>query len=361
MIYRALGLMSGSSLDGLDIAFVEFEESAGKWEYHLKQADCISYPEDLRKELQFATRLNAYDYLELDSRYGKWLGEKVNAFIETNNFQHQVQLIGSHGHTVFHHPETGFTAQLGDGAAIAATTGINVISDLRSMDVALCGNGAPIVPAGEKRLFADYPLLLNLGGIANISFRNHDNYIAFDICPANRVLNFLANGAGQDFDEGGSLAASGRFHPKVFEELNALPYYQLPYPKSLANEFGIETVLPLIASSGVSIPDALHTYCRHIAWQIKSAIHQMGISREAMKMLVTGGGAFNKFLCDCIAEVIPAGVEIMVPDENTVKYKEAIIMALLAVLRWREEETVLASVTGARRNSIGGCVWMGLL
>lgn len=360
MIYRTLGLMSGSSLDGLDIALVELEESAGKWTYNLMKATCISYPPQLGAQLLSAKNLSASNYFELHSQYGKWLGEKVNEFIEANNFHHQVQLIGSHGHTVYHAPKSGFTAQLGDGAAIAAATGINVVSDLRSMDVALGGSGAPIVPAGEKRLFPDYNLLLNIGGIANISFREKEEYIAFDVCPANRVLNSLAERMGNSFDEDGNTAATGQFVPELFEQLNELDYYKLNFPKSLANEFGTETVLPLIESFSVSIPDALHTYCRHIAHQITKAIQQLNISGTPLKMLVTGGGAFNKFLCSNIQKAVgKEGIELVIPDDNTIQYKEAIIMALLAVLRWREEYTVLKSVTGAKRNSIGGAVWIG--
>lgn len=360
MFYRALGLMSGSSLDGLDIAFVEFEESAGKWNYRLIHADCVSYPEHLQKELESAPQLSAYAYFELHSRYGNYLGVKVNEFIEQHGLHYQVQLIGSHGHTVFHAPGKEFTTQIGDGAAIAATTGINVVSDLRSLDVALGGNGAPIVPAGEKRLFPDYPLLLNIGGIANVSYCNGDNYIAFDICPANRVLNALANRKGKPFDAEGIMAAEGQFHPPLFEALNELAYYDLPHPKSLANEFGTETVLPLIDSFSLSIEDALHTYCRHISFQLGRAVESFGITAANSKMLITGGGAFNTFLIRCIAdELRPLGIETVVPDVEIVQYKEAIIMALLAVLRWREEETVLASVTGAKRSSIGGAVWIG--
>lgn len=360
MVYRALGLMSGSSLDGLDIAFVEFEESAGKWNYRLLHSACAAYPQPLREELEFAGQLTAYGYFQLHSRYGKYLGEKVNEFIEQHSLHYQVQLIGSHGHTVFHAPAESFTTQIGDGAAIAATTGINIVSDLRSLDVALGGNGAPIVPAGEMRLFSDFPLLLNIGGIANISYRHENNYIAFDICPANRVLNTLANRKGKPFDEDGKMAVEGHFHPPLFERLNALAYYDLPYPKSLANEFGTETVLPLIDSFSLPAGDALHTYCRHISFQIRKAVENFKMEEGNSKMLITGGGALNGYLIRCIAdELRPLEIETVIPDVETVQYKEAIIMALLAVLRWREEETVLASVTGAKRNSIGGAVWIG--
>src|SRR3954454_8275721 len=192
MVYKAIGLMSGSSLDGLDIVFAELSEQRGKWNYEIKAAETMPYDVQWKQTLAGATALSAYNYLELHAAYGKYLGESVNTFIDKNHLHHQVQLICSHGHTVFHAPEKRFTAQLGDGAAIAATTGINVISDLRAMDVALGGQGAPIVPMGERLLFEEYNWLLNIGGIANLSYRREDRYIAYDVCPANAVLNKLA-------------------------------------------------------------------------------------------------------------------------------------------------------------------------
>ena len=238
MVYRAIGLMSGSSLDGLDIAFVEFHESSGTWQYIIKAAECIPYNEIWIEKLKTATSLNALDYQLLHTGYGHYAGSMVNEFIRKNDLQYQVQLIASHGHTTFHMPGKKMTAQLGDGAAIAAITGINVVSDLRAMDVALNGQGAPIVPVGEKLLLGNYDFFLNLGGIANISYRHPEKYIAFDICPANRVLNMLANDSGKPFDDGGQMAAGGSVQPELLNILNGLEYYRLPYPKSLANDFG---------------------------------------------------------------------------------------------------------------------------
>ncbi len=183
MVYRAIGVMSGSSLDGLDVAFVTFEENRGAWSYEIVAAQTYEYSSEWRRQLQQATGISAYDYLQLHSAFGKYIGEQVNQFVQSHNLFHQVQLIGSHGHTVFHAPQNGFTAQLGCGATIAAITGINVVSDLRTMDVALGGQGAPIVPIGEKLLFPGHNLLLNIGGIANITCKKEEDYVAFDICP----------------------------------------------------------------------------------------------------------------------------------------------------------------------------------
>jgi len=360
MVYRAIGLMSGSSLDGLDIVFTELEERAGKWAFEIKAAHCIPYNAEWLKKLQAASALNAYEYLLLHSAYGKFTGETVNIFIDKNDLHHKVQLIASHGHTVFHAPEYGMTAQLGDGAAIAAVTGINVVSDLRAIDVALRGQGAPIVPMGEKLLLPQYAYYLNLGGIANISVGNAEKYIAFDVCPANRVLNMLAAKEGKEYDEGGAMAQSGNVQTALLMQLNNQLYYQQAYPKSLANNFGTDILFPLIEAAGLLTADALRTYTEHIVQQIVYAINNLTTSGDTQQMLVTGGGAFNSFLIHRLQQALNIfNIEVLVPDENLIKYKEALIMALLGVLRWREEDTVLQSVTGASRSSIGGAVWIG--
>ncbi|MET3883058.1 anhydro-N-acetylmuramic acid kinase [Niastella sp. OAS944] len=364
MIYRAIGIMSGSSLDGLDIAFVEFHESAGKWEYEIKAADCYPYSEEWVKRLRGAIQLNALDYQLLHAEYGHYIGEQVNAFIAQHNLQYQVQLIASHGHTTFHAPAQKMTGQLGDGAAIAAETGINVVSDLRAMDVALGGQGAPIVPIGEKLLLGNYNFFLNLGGIANISYNNPNKYIAFDVCPANRVMNMLAHEAGKPYDDGGQIAASGKLNKSLLSMLNDLEYYRMPHPKSLANDFGTDVLYPLVKGSGVTTEDALHTMVEHIATQISAPILNLlknaPPANGALKLLATGGGAHNRFLIERLqAALQPAGVEVVVPEKNIIDFKEALIMALIGILRWREEYNVLASVTGASRSSIGGAVWIG--
>lgn len=360
MFYRAIGLMSGSSLDGLDIVFAEFSEQAGKWSYEIKAADCYAFEDGWTEKLAGARSLPAYDYLLLHSQFGKYIGEQVNKFIDQYHLHHQVQLVASHGHTVYHAPSKGMTAQLGDGAAIAATTGINVVSDLRAIDIALGGQGAPIVPMGEKLLFPDQPLLLNIGGIANISWRSNNHYIAFDICPANRVLNLLSGLKGKDYDRNGEMASSGQLIPELLEKLNSLEYYRQAPPKSLANEFGTETVYSLLPKDRVE--DALGTYVAHIAYQIRIAIEKLlgGVSERPAQLMITGGGAHNAYLVEAIREELePLGITPLVPEKNIVDYKEALVMALLGILRWREQNTVMSSVTGARRDSIGGAVWIG--
>jgi anhydro-N-acetylmuramic acid kinase len=363
MFYSAIGIMSGSSLDGLDLAFIEFEEIGGVWTYRIPASTCYAYHEEWTNRLKNAVHLSAYEYLLLHSAYGKYIGEQVNRFIEEFRLYHRVQIIASHGHTSFHAPTLGMTGQLGDGATIAAVTGINVVSDLRAMDVALGGQGAPIVPMGEKLLWSDYAYLLNIGGIANISANRKEGSVAFDICAANRVLNLLCNELGMEYDAGGAIAASGNINTELLTALNNLQYYQQPYPKSLANNFGTDLVYPLVKNASISVPDALRTYTEHIAMQVGYAINLLHTEKPLSnsRLLITGGGAHNTFLVKRIATLISGyGVEVIVPDKQLVDYKEAIVMALLGVLRWREENTVLHTVTGAARSSIGGAVWIGL-
>jgi anhydro-N-acetylmuramic acid kinase len=361
MTYRAIGLMSGSSLDGLDIVFAELNVNAGNWNYEILAADCYEYSGEWKEKLQSATSLNSLDYQLLHTAYGHYLGEQVNTFIETNNLHYKVGLIASHGHTTFHVPQKKMTAQLGDGAAIAAETGLPVVSDLRALDVAFGGQGAPIVPIGEKLLLKEYDLFLNLGGIANISLNRPDKYIAFDVCPANRVLNLISNGVDKEYDEGGQMAVLGNVHEELLQKLNNLDYYKQSYPKSLTNDFGTDIVFPLIKSFGLPHTDGLRTYVEHIVQQIKPAIVNGQLSKgQNFKLLATGGGAFNAFLIQRLSDELSSlGIEVVIPDENLVKYKEALIMALIGVLRWRQEYNVLSSVTGARRDSIGGAVWIG--
>jgi anhydro-N-acetylmuramic acid kinase len=361
MVYRAIGLMSGSSLDGLDIVLAELNENAASWEFRILASACYEYESEWKSRLEFAVDLNAADYQLLHADYGHYIGRQVNRFIDENDLHFKAGLVASHGHTTFHMPEKRMTAQIGDGAAIAAETGLPVVSDLRALDVAFGGQGAPIVPIGEKLLFPNNRIFLNLGGIANISFNFPGNYLAFDICAANRVLNMLAKTEGAEYDEGGRMAAEGSINNELLSALNALEYYRQPYPKSLANNFGTGKVFPIVEAASLSTRDALRTYTEHIVQQIKIAIGSMPLHEvKEQKILVTGGGAFNTFLIERLdAALAEFDIEVEVPDESIVKFKEALVMALIGVLRWRQEYNVLASVTGASRNSIGGAVWIG--
>src|SRR6185312_6903243 len=298
MVYKVIGLMSGSSLDGLDIAFVHLQEQVGSsqqaprtWGFQLLHTVTYPYTNEWRQRLASAPGLSALDYQLLHVEYGHYLGAQVLRFIEEFGLDYQVQMVVSHGHTALHWPERRLTAQIGNGAAIAATTRINVVSDLRAMDIALGGQGAPIVPIGEMLLLPGHELFLNLGGIANISRHGGletgggggGGFVAFDVCPANRVLNALAEMEGRAYDEGGAIASSGRLDQELLHRLDALPYYGMPCPKSLANEFGTETILPMIRESldfsngRLSIADAMRTYVEHIAGQVERAVAGLGV------------------------------------------------------------------------------------
>lgn len=363
MVYNVIGLMSGSSLDGLDIIFVAIEEKGGVWTYQIIHAECIPFENDLREQLERAPLLHAKDLALMDATFGRYLGKQVNQFIASNELHYKVGLIVSHGHTVFHDPPH-FTTQIGNGAYIAAETALPVVSDLRTMDVAMGGQGAPIVPMGELLLYPGYTFYLNIGGIANISCRGENSYDAFDVCPANRVMNLLAHEVGKSFDDGGQLAKKGNIIQPLLDLLNVQEYYVQTFPKSLANEFGTEVILPLIQSFKPDINDALCTYIEHISIQVAEAVQQLnrkrGIVSMSDRMLVTGGGALNNFLIQRLkSHLDPLNIQIEVPDRQTVEFKEALIMALLGILRWRDEKTVLNTVTGARASSIGGALWMG--
>lgn len=363
MLYRVIGLMSGSSLDGLDLAYVELEEKGGNWTYQILQATCIPYQGNWAQRLRDAVQLSALEHARLHAEYGHLLGRLVKGFIAEHQLDYKVALIASHGHTSFHEPGN-FSVQLGDGAAIAAETGLPVVSDLRAMDLALGGQGAPIVPMGEKLLFPQYPFLLNIGGIANISFNGAGNYDAFDVCAANRVLNMLSQERGMEYDAGGLLASQGRIHEELLGRLNSLDYCKADYPKSLANSFGTGLVFPLIMSYDISVEDKLATCCEHIAMQVAEAVLAIAKKRgqdiAGQQMLVSGGGALNAYLVSRIQlQLNPLMLGIELADTVTLNFKEALIMGLLGVLRWREEDTVISSVTGASRSSIGGALWMG--
>lgn len=364
MVYRAIGIMSGSSLDGLDIVFAEFHEQAGKWNYEIKAAACYPYPAEWVEKLKSAIELNAKDYMQLHCNYGHYIGQEVKKFMADQQLQFKIGLVSSHGHTTFHVPSRKMTAQLGDGAAIASELQLPVITDLRAMDVAFGGQGAPIVPIGEKYLLGNYDYYLNLGGIANISSNNPARYIAYDICAANRVLNMLVNEMGKEFDDRGAMASSGKVVEELLMRLNLLDYYQQPFPKSLANDFGTDTVYPLIKDAGIAIPDALRTYVEHIATQVYQSVYLLQSDgkeeKKVSRLLVTGGGALNDFMVSRIRELLGSlHTEVIVPEPELVNFKEAMIMAFIGVLRWRQEYNVLSSVTGAARDSIGGAIWLG--
>ena len=358
MIYYVIGTMSGSSMDGLDIVYTKFEEKGGKWNYEILQFDCIPFSNEWTKKLLHITDISAKELIKTHVDFGHWMGNEIKNFIDKHHLHHKVHLIASHGHTVFHEPELHYTFQMGDGAAIAAINKLPVVCELRNMDIALGGQGAPIVPIGEKLLWNEYEYFLNIGGIANISFAENEQHIAFDICAANRVLNLLSNELGMAYDANGAEANKGKLNEDLLYELNDLDYYKKSFPKSLSNEFGVNEVYQIIQKYSINVGDKLNTYCHHIAQQVAKVC--IKDSMETKQMLVSGGGAFNTFLMSCLKEKLAKNnIEIIFPTDELIQYKEALIMGLIGVLRWREQHNVLHSVTGASSSSVGGALWMG--
>lgn len=346
--------MSGTSLDGLDIAYCHFSNNDGSWKFDLIASKSVSYTQTWERNLQTAINMGAEKLLELDVAYGKFLGAQVNGFIESN--QLEVDFIASHGHTVFHQPENGFTFQIGSGQEISIATDKKVISDFRSKDVAFGGQGAPLVPIGDQLLFGEYVACLNLGGIANISFTANKKRVAFDIGMANMLLNYLANQLDKTYDASGLIARSGSVDKSLLEKLNKLSYFKLSYPKSLGYEWFLSDVQPIIDASTISIEDKLCTAVEHEAIQIcnvlKNEIFEKG------EVLITGGGAFNTFMMDRIEHYTPSHLKITVPDNETIDFKEAIIFAFMGVLNERKEPNCLKSVTGASVDVSGGEVFL---
>jgi anhydro-N-acetylmuramic acid kinase len=344
--YRVIGQMSGTSLDGLDLVAVEFEFSDEKWKHKIIDAITISYSEIWEKKLRTAHLLSGSELLRLHNEFGKLLAGQINQFSKSFN----PELIASHGHTIFHQPDKGLTFQLGNGFVIAAETGITTVADFRQPDVALGGQGAPLVPAGDRLLFDEYDYCLNIGGFANVSFERNRQRIAFDICPANIILNHFAAKCGLSFDKGGLLGRSGNINPDLLEKLNSLDFYKKEPPKSLGREWIESEFLPIIADFPGSDSDKFRTVYEHIAIQLAKSTNKPG------KMLVTGGGAFNKFLIERFKEL--SVVNIVIPNSETINFKEALIFAFLGVLRIRNEINCLSSVTGAKRDHSTGIIFL---
>lgn len=352
--YLALGLMSGTSLDGLDVAAVEFTRHRDRWSFELLGAETRPYSPEWADRLAGAATLNAWDFSLLNAEYGRWLGRQAADFLEQSGLTGRVELICSHGHTVFHEPQRGFTRQIGSGAALAAGAGLPVVCDLRAADVALGGQGAPIVPIGERHLFPDHALFLNIGGIANISAHRDGAVTAYDVCPGNTPLNRLAGEAGFHFDEGGRLARSGVLLPDLFAQLERFPFYDLPAPRSLHTDVIAREFLPVVERYVARPADKLHTVTEHLAMVLGR--HLNDLAGTAKSVLVTGGGAFNTYLMERLAHFSEVAVEV--PDKAVVEFKEAMVMAFFGVLRLRGEVNSLASVTGAHRDSCGGAIYM---
>ncbi|GAF04363.1 anhydro-N-acetylmuramic acid kinase [Saccharicrinis fermentans] len=349
-IYRVVGLMSGTSLDGLDLVLCEFERLKSGWDFNMYDGKTVRYDEQMKRELSNAQDLSAYHFVELHKRFGAFMGQEVAKFVSGVS---GIDFVASHGHTVFHEPDKNVTFQIGCGAHIAAECGLNVVSDFRTLDIALGGQGAPLVPIGDKLLFGQYGACVNLGGFANISFDKKDKRIAFDICPLNIVLNdMVSRKYGLTFDVGGKIGAQGHVVDKLLKELNQLDYYQLSEPKSLAREWVERFLTPLFNEyESIDARDMLATCYWHFAKQIANVLNENRIESA----LFTGGGTFNTHLMNLIEDLSDA--KIVIPRKEVIDFKEALIFAFLGVLRMERQVNCLSSVTGASVDNIGGNVF----
>lgn len=348
--------MSGTSVDGLDIAYCEFTFLNGNIDhFEILNATTVAYPDGLKTQLINAIFCDSLELTKLDIKLGQWIGNRTNEFIKG----HQISpcIVASHGHTVFHQPDEGVTLQIGSGNEINRITRFPVIFDFRPMDVALGGQGAPLVPIGDKLLFSEYDCCLNIGGFANISFNERDERKAFDVCATNIVMNELTMSIGLPYDEGGQIASSGEFISALDAKLSKLDFYQLRPPKSIGKEWVENQVQPIINMfSSSELADILHTYVVHTGTIIGNSISNiMKTPGGYGNVLATGGGAYNNFLIESIKKHCPDW-KITVPEDTLINYKEALVFALMGVLRVRNEINCLRSVTGASSDCSSGII-----
>ncbi|MDT0622703.1 anhydro-N-acetylmuramic acid kinase [Croceitalea vernalis] len=352
--FKVLGMMSGTSLDGLDIAYCHIWKENNTWDFEIRQTRAISYHDELFGLLKNAIHLSEKEHANLHRDYGVWLGEQAKVFIEEHDFD--IDFIASHGHTSHHRPEEGITFQLGHGQLLANTAQQKVICDFRTFDVANGGQGAPLVPIGDSLLLPEYEFCLNLGGISNFSFEKDGSRIAYDIGLANMPLNYLTEKIDLKYDDDGKLARNGKLIPTLLKELNALEYYKLSYPKSTGYEWFTSEIIPLIESHEGTIADKLRTIIQHNCEQISNAITKEQ-PRKNSQVLVTGGGALNSFFIDTLQEKLGSHTKVHIPPKKFIEFKEALVFAFMGVLKDLDEINVLSSVTGARKDSSSGVVF----
>lgn len=347
MKYKAIGLMSGTSLDGLDICYASFEKNENQWTYEILKAETLPYPEQWETRLRNAFHQSAEQIFGLHSEYGFFLGRQVLDFIKRNAID-CVDVIASHGHTVFHQPQNKFTVQVGDGRAIKSVVQLPVVYDFRMQDVLLGGNGAPLVPIGDELLFSEYDACVNLGGFSNISFKKESVRLAFDISPVNIVLNKIAEKRGLKYDVNGDLAKAGKINPELLEKWNNLDYYNEKIPKSLGIEWIYNHFFPELESD---LPENISaTFTEHTAFQIAEIFNKFHIQ----KALFTGGGTYNRHLMESISKKTQC--KIIIPEPEIIEYKEALIFAFMGVLRLGNEVNVLSSATGSSFDHSSGII-----
>nr|WP_315201492.1 anhydro-N-acetylmuramic acid kinase [uncultured Flavobacterium sp.] len=354
--YNVIGVMSGTSLDGVDLAHIQFEIKNDKWSFEILECETISYNYDWISILKTAVDYTENQLVELNKNYTLLLASIITDFINKHALEN-LDAVCSHGHTILHQPQNGFTLQIGNLPEIAKLIQQNVVCDFRVQDVQLGGQGAPLVPIGDRILFAEYDYCMNLGGFSNVSFEKNNNRIAFDISAVNTVLNFYANQLGFDYDDKGQISRTGNCNNDLLNELNSLAFYKTPPPKSLGFEFVKQIVLPMIENYSITIEDKLHTYTEHIAIQIALALESFETQKNQKRsMLITGGGAYNNFLIERIQFHLPE-MKIIIPSPKILEFKEALIFGLLGVLKMRGEVNALQSVTGALHDHSSGVIY----
>ena len=347
--FRVLGVMSGTSLDGIDLAYLAFTREE-HWEASILKAETIPYSQKWVEALKTSAELSRTDIAALDEKYTDYLAEIIQQFIQKNKIE-KLDAVCSHGHTVLHQPEEGFTIQIGNLPKLATLLQKKVVCDFRVQDVELGGQGAPLVPIGDRLLFSDYDYCLNLGGFANISTEIESNRIAYDICPVNTVLNEYASRLGFAFDRDGAIARNAEVNQDLLEQLNSLSFYQQKPPKSLGIEWVNSVIFPILEKSESTSEEIIATFTEHVAVQLSENIQH----HSSQKVLVTGGGAFNTYLIELLQQKTKA--QIILPQKNLIEFKEALIFGFLGVLRLENEINVLASVTGASKNHSSGKIF----
>ncbi len=348
--YNVIGLMSGTSLDGVDLAHIHFSVHDQKWTFDILESETVAYSPSWINRLKLAVDYSEIELEKINQEYTSLLASVISTFIAKHKIK-SLDAVCSHGHTILHQPEKGITLQIGNLPEISKLINQTVVCNFRVQDVKLGGQGAPLVPIGDQILFSKYEYCMNLGGFSNVSFEENDKRIAFDISPVNTVLNFYANQLGLDYDDKGKLSRTGKTNEDLLHKLNALDFYKRQHPKSLGFEFVKEIILPLIESFEIAIEDKLHTFTEHVANQIALAL-----PNKKGQILITGGGAYNDFLMERIQSHLPE-MEIIIPSPKILEFKEALIFALLGVLKLRDEINVLSSVTGAKKDHSSGFIY----
>ncbi|MAZ27461.1 MAG: anhydro-N-acetylmuramic acid kinase [Cytophagaceae bacterium] len=351
--YKVLGVMSGTSVDGIDFAYAEFTKTQS-WNYKILKAETVAYPREWQKSLRDAIGLRPDEIKHLNKRYTHFLGKAIKHFIDENAIK-DLDAVCSHGHTILHEPAKGFTLQIGNLEEIAAYCGQRVICDFRVQDVHLGGEGAPLVPIGDKLLFDTYDFCLNLGGFANVSYDVDGQRIAYDICPVNIVLNRYAEKLGLEYDESGKIAANHAIDQKLLATLNALDFYEKDVPKSLGLEWVLAHVLPIIDKYDLKPEEVIATFTEHAAFQIANAFAKAKHTPSPV-VLATGGGAYNTHLIKRVGEL--SGIQVFVPCAELVEFKEALVFGFMGVLRMRNASNVLRSVTGASHDHCTGKIFI---